>query len=478
VGEKVLVEMGSTGNYLLGYIPNETDNPFAPVQNGTTLTEEQNRLLETGRGMALRYRQTGKKQDKAETEGQYSEIGFYHEQTQWKPKSADDYADVPTEGDTKGFPKIDRINIQSTGDIYESAVNHHQVKAKRMEILVNAKNKNFSEMDVKEDDYLRSGDMHITAGKRIIINAEDEIQLRVGRSSIVISDEKIEIKSKKNHGVKSGSSWDTTIELDPNSGVSVFGQHLEFSAAYGFEIKEAYGGRVSSTSGMFNISGRDIKLENLDTLFFFSKGGLALLDFITNSISIGRGLKDKDEGEAIPYINSSFGFLGDTFESGWGGYLDCKDENDFSWIDLLKSVQDLLLKINSLVLTILSAKCDSSKKRDNICLAGVVSEFGLILEAYIPLCICGGMTGMKNNVKINLAPHAHLSLEASSIFAVTSESNVEASAPFLGAVKAGSTGIKIANAAADGVGGVLSLVEGILEEALGKNKIDGELWEL
>ncbi len=482
VGERVLVEMGTSRKYLLGYIPspNEGKDEFAPVENNTTVEEEQAKLLETGgRGMVLRYRQTGKKQDKADADKKYSEIGFYHEATQWKPgKDAKrDYADIPSAGEDEGFPKIDRINIRSTGDIYESAVNHHQVRAKRMEILVNKNGQDFSKMKVNEDDdYLRSGDLHITAGNRIIINADEEIQLRVGRSCIVISDEKIEIKSKKTHKASSGNSWDTTIELDPNSGVSMFGQHLEFSSAYGFEIKETYGGCIGSTSGMLKVSGRDVKLESMNTVLFFVKGGLALTDFITNCSSIGYAQHDKDESKAIPYVNSVCGFLSDGIDSGWGGYQDWGD--DVTWIDLLKTAQDLLLKINSLIFTILSTSCDSPEERDGICLAGIISEFFLILAAYVPLCVCGGLTGMTNNSEINLTPSSDIIEEANFIDTSAATGTAKAVAPLLGAISAGKKAPNVVNLGMSITGTLISLIEGILDEALGNEETAAELGEL
>jgi hypothetical protein len=278
VGEKVLVEMGSTGNYLLGYIPNETDNPFAPVQNGTTLAKEQNRLLETGRGMALRYRQTGKKQDKAEPEGQYSEIGFYHEQTQWKPKSADDYADVPTEGDAKGFPKIDRINIQSTGDIYESAVNHHQVKAKRMEILVDC-----DDIDHKtnktsanerplgdfpgDDSVLHGGDAHIRAKKRVVIKAGEEIQLQVGRTVLTISDEGFKVITRLHRG-NVENVYNTQLSIFPREGIKLAGPSIGIAATRELKLSDSLGGSFSSELGVMEIKGREIAIEAFDDIAY------------------------------------------------------------------------------------------------------------------------------------------------------------------------------------------------------------------
>ena len=125
VREKVLVGVEGASRYLMGYIPT---NP----QDFETAGMFQN----DGRGEVFRYRQTGKTRP---PEGEaYSEIGFSHEKTSWIPADADLYSDIQRDPKTKvptEAPKIDRIHMHSTGDIHESAVNHHQVKARRLELL-------------------------------------------------------------------------------------------------------------------------------------------------------------------------------------------------------------------------------------------------------------------------------------------------------------------------------------------------------
>lgn len=127
VGEKVLVGVVGTSRYLMGYIPtNPQDFETAGMAQGD------------GRGEVFRYQQTGKVRP---PEGEaYSEIGFSHEKTSWMPSTAnaDLYRDIVRDPNTKvptEAPKIDRIHIHSTGDIHENAVNHHQVKARRLELL-------------------------------------------------------------------------------------------------------------------------------------------------------------------------------------------------------------------------------------------------------------------------------------------------------------------------------------------------------
>ncbi|MDR2783384.1 MAG: hypothetical protein LBB48_06025 [Treponema sp.] len=108
---------------------------------------------------------------------------------------------------TEFFPKIDQLNIQSTGDIHTTAQNHQRLKAKRIEILSDVDESNFSE-DLEgenrpfgdrdgDDSYLYAGDAHIRAKNRIVIKAWESIELQAGRSSIIINDEGITIASRK-----------------------------------------------------------------------------------------------------------------------------------------------------------------------------------------------------------------------------------------------------------------------------------------
>ncbi|MDR3301991.1 MAG: hypothetical protein LBT01_05615 [Spirochaetaceae bacterium] len=240
VGEKVLVAHtnGNTG-HLLGYVPSESQPYDRESAAMDTLIKNQ--------GEVFRYQKTGTNT----ADKKYSEIGFYNEQTQWKK----DGKDTP--------PPIDRINIQSTGDIHERAQNHHQIQAKRFELLVDcpasAEKRPLGD-HVGDDSELYGGDCHIRAKTRLVFKAGDEIRLEVGRSAIVISDDGINIISRK-ACTNTANPWDTVLNLTPRDGIALFGQKVDIGAAQSFSLRESTGGAISSFGGVMRLGGRDLMAQ-------------------------------------------------------------------------------------------------------------------------------------------------------------------------------------------------------------------------
>ena len=250
VGEKVLVGVEGASRYLMGYIPtNLQDFETAGMAQGD------------GRGEVFRYQQTGKTRP---PEGEaYSEIGFSHEQTSWIPADADLYCDMkrdqnkaPTEA-----PKIDRIHIHSTGDIHESAVNHHQVKARRFELLSEG-DKALAPFD---PGAFQPGDIKLKAGADITLDAANitlqagkSITLKVGRTTLTISDTGFSVSSQVLQKVP--TAYDASFNLGARSGVSLSGMTADISGRRKWSVSDKLGGAVSSTAGVLNLAGRDITI--------------------------------------------------------------------------------------------------------------------------------------------------------------------------------------------------------------------------
>jgi hypothetical protein len=246
LGERVLVSMpdkdDAEGLYLMGYLPNTTDNDFAPGD-----LAEKKALLEK-RGEVLRYRKTG---DNTSAHA-WSEIGFYHDKTSWKGP------------DDRECPDIDRLNVQSTGDIQVRAENHHRTRAKRLELLADCEGWVDNDADARpfgdrdgDDSSLYAGDAHVRARNRVVIKAGEEIRLEVGRSAVIISDSGITISSRRSRKNVS-ASWDTVISMSPRDGLTLFGQRLALGAGYDFSLREAGGGSISSLGGVMRLSARDL----------------------------------------------------------------------------------------------------------------------------------------------------------------------------------------------------------------------------
>jgi hypothetical protein len=342
VGESVMVgvpgeddaDMSGT-NYLMGYLPDTSGNYFDST--GTSHPEMLDR-----EGEVFRYKKSGENS----SENSYSEIGFYKQPADWPvyKKNADGTVykkseDSPPE--IEGYPDIDRINIQSTGDIQSSAENHHLVMAKRFELLAG-----FPKIDHKtdrtkdgvrplgdnpgDDSALHAGDAHIRAGNRVVIKAEEEICLQVGRSVISISDEGITIKSKITNS-NFENLLDATLSLSPRDGVSMFGQDVNISSGKGFQLGDTYGGSISSTVGVVSINGREIGLGSYDTVEYLITVGIAGVKLIQSIASGSLALDEERDTEkdvvAWQYANIVLDLLGRLGELGKNVYAKTGEEH-------------------------------------------------------------------------------------------------------------------------------------------------------
>jgi hypothetical protein len=342
--------------------------------------------------MVFRYQQTGKKPEKVEAGEQYSEIGFYHEPTQWEPKSGkvDDYAEKAT----KNYPKIDRINIQSAGDIKSKAQNFHQTRAKRFELLVNCDEVDHSTESYPygdragDDSSLYAGDAHIRAKNRVIVKAGDEIVLEVGRSSIVINDEGIYLASRKTQS-NITNGWDTIISLKAQDGLAMFGQHVSIAAGIDFKITEGYGGKIFSRLGILKINGYDICMETINAYNYISMGVANGLDWLTNAVTMICGAANVDTSGTFKDIGSKvsaksvrsvapfIGSLG-TSQYAMGGKT--------NYLGTLVNLLNTLMKVTMVVGIILDKTIPKEKKfnhgRDGLYTALSLVEYGLVVAAF------------------------------------------------------------------------------------------------
>jgi hypothetical protein len=364
-GEEILVDSVGSESYLMGYIPSVTDAANSFLTNvkedeSTEAFDGERAALENEEGMILRYQQTGKKAPSSEdVTDRYSEIGFYHRQTQW-PSTDSQYKGVPPKRNageldsvysarlvTAGFPKntnesgkfdtsmrsdeliksgkpkesdaahiarvtaptvfpaIDQINIQSTGDIHTTAQNYQKFKAKRFELLVDAEEDVLPLGDNQGDDsVLHAGDAHIRAGNRVVIKAGDEIILQVGKTVLKISDGELNVISKLiNSNVT--NAYDATLSMSGEDGVSLAGLSVDISAINDFSIGDTLGGGIESELGIVSIGGREIKSEVYDSAQFktlvigaLQQYGLSVKAGVEGIRSAKSGKEDKKEDES------------------------------------------------------------------------------------------------------------------------------------------------------------------------------------
>jgi hypothetical protein len=172
------------------------------------------------------------------------------------------------------FPRIDQINIQSTGDIHTTAQNHQQLKAKRFEILVGVddfehrNNEKILPGDIPGDDgTLHGGDVHIRAGNRIVIKAEDSIVLQVGRTSVEINDDGFSVRSRVT-STTLPNVYDAVLALSPRDGISITGQKVEITGQRSLSIGDGFGGSLETELGVMGIKAREVSIEDFDTVAY------------------------------------------------------------------------------------------------------------------------------------------------------------------------------------------------------------------
>jgi hypothetical protein len=296
VGEDVLVAETSRGNFLMGYVPSRF-NPFFGSKEKENITGALDEMAEV-----LRYQKTGP--DMSDSE--YSEIGFYKHEADWPIKDGEEFV----------YPPIDRINIQSTGDIRSTAENHHLIQAKRFEILagcpeVNHRTDRTAENErplgdnLGDDSALHGGDVHIRAGNRVVVKAEQEICLQVGRTVLSLSDQGFSVKSKVTNS-NFENVMDATLGLSPRDGINMFGYNVNVSSAKGFQLGDSYGGSISSTIGVVGVNGREVKLAAYDSMEYAFTMLYALFQVIQCSASGGAALAGAQDVNTAQYVNFTF----------------------------------------------------------------------------------------------------------------------------------------------------------------------------
>jgi len=399
-GEKVLVGMEVNSSYLMGYLPDNSDDkiytgPKETINNKEVDTHEQI-LPEEMAGQFFRYKGPNDAPGESNNEKKkecYSEIGFYHEKTLWGPK--EDERDNYVDKNSGNIPKLTTLKIVSTGDINQKAANHNQIKAKRFELLVNCKGSGESDKEsTKEyafsdfpgdDSAVFAGDAHIRAGNRVIIKAGDEIELRVGRSKIVINDEGIELVSRKTHS-NVENTFDTTLSLSAREGIEMFGQEVKIDAGFEFNISEGYGGSIASKLGILRVDGLDIRLATMTTLNYGRKGALNVVKAIGNVATMISGAAVRDGsskgslGSQVP--NTVLGFADKIVDFTSNSKLDEYDPKDLDKTTL--KVLSIILRLCKTTATVLDAVIDSEgpERRDSLYTTVATLEWGYMITCW------------------------------------------------------------------------------------------------
>jgi len=264
--EKVLVGIENNSNYLLGYLP---DNPQDNIYTGD---KDDQILPGQMAGQFFRYKNDGDNY----TEYPYSEIGFYSK----KHTETEEYKDETTKkNETYTFSK-NELDIKSTGDIKNSASDNYSIKADSFNLGIGG-------------DKKKNASIEVDANGKVTIKALDEIKLKVGKTSLSISDSGFSVSAKLGD-TPLDNSWDAYLSLKPMKGFYASGMNCGLNAVRGITIEDSMGGKFSTSSGIGKIEGRELKMETLSKLEYTVFSVFSAWDFIYNTISFTEALKHEE----------------------------------------------------------------------------------------------------------------------------------------------------------------------------------------
>ena len=422
VGEKVVVGVEGSAHYLMGYLPTQ-ENPFSPEKEKTDAFDKE--------AQVMRYKKTGQNT----SDSTYSEIGFYSETTEWKEKEGSSNKKLENGTD---LPIIDKIKLSSTGDIESHAQNYNETSAKRIALFAgygddiekrkakqkeNLKAKKIKEEQLraegkdpdKEDkdpldlgafpvlpqDYTDqepgffSGDIHMRAKRRIVLKAEDTIDIIAGNSMIRLDSSGISLISKKS-SISAVNPWDSVITVSSREGLSMFGTKVNINSAYKFSLSDAFGGNVFSLGGVMRITGPDIRLRTMCKAAYVVKGVSAGVSFATNVASSIQGIVQEAKGgthedwldNGLPsYTSIGANVISALVGANWGFNSMPAIDDPAGDMATVTDVIITLLGVANLALDklFLAENDKKSGGRAGLTLAAMTVEYGLILKMFIAL---------------------------------------------------------------------------------------------
>ena len=415
VGEKVLVAVEGTKHYLMSYLPS-AENLFSPTEkvktkDGNEVDKEKTDVFDRD-GQVLRYHKTGENT----SDTTYSEIGFYSETTEWKEKEGT--KNTKLDKDTN-LPIVDKIKVLSTGDIETRAQNYNETAAKRIGLFAgygddlekrktqqkkNLKDKK-TDLDLNafpampqdrsdQDPSFFSGDIQMRAKKRIVLKAEDTIEIMAGNSMIRMDSTGISLISRRT-SASTVNSWDTSLTLSSRDGVTMFGSKVNINSAYKFALSDAWGGNISSFGGIVRVVGADIRLRSMCKASYVLKGVTASTSFATNIISGAYGIK-QEQGDGtgtamlnkVPsYVSMAAGIVGPIVSLNWGfdkmDHFEDKAGGASATMDFIITILGVVGQVLDGV--VLSQTDKKKGGRAGLTYALMVVEYGLVLTMFTTL---------------------------------------------------------------------------------------------
>jgi hypothetical protein len=131
------------------------------------------------------------------------------------------------------------------------------------------------------------------AAGNVTIEAANSITLKVGRTTLNISDTSFSVASKI-ADTPILNTWDAGIKLSPREGFSAFGMDCKISAVGKAVMGDSMGGGFSTAMGVGAIKGRELKMANYNATEYAFLNIFADIEFSENMVALINGMQYQD----------------------------------------------------------------------------------------------------------------------------------------------------------------------------------------
>ena len=279
--------------YLLGYLPGNAMPFTTPGELSRSMERDGADITALPEEMmALRFRTTGVKGEKEDLENKMgirraklpngcSELAFYN---------THNFGEDKAYGASKDRKVL--ANFQSTGNMQLSA-NHN--------LEMGARNLTFKGTGWEgqwEKGELSDAKVSFCDINKFVVEAKGAIEFKVGKSSVVIGNDGITIKTASRFANVAGPI-DASVKLNPISGVAISGLNCRVNGFMGASIGDGVGAGASFGSGNASISGANISQRTTSSFDLLKRETFAAATLGTEITSIFKNGKKHEDREKV-----------------------------------------------------------------------------------------------------------------------------------------------------------------------------------
>lgn len=299
-------------------------------------------------------------------------LSKYQASAKRKQKQSSEEYKKDMSADEKAIVNLSDVEYDAKVNELASAIRDGLTKANRTTTIditssgdITMKTEEDMFMDSKSGIYISGKDVKMTATQDMIeLNAEKSIVLRVGRSSISITDEGIQLAS---HLLDNADmDFDSVINVSRDMGVSIQGQYCNLKGLFTSSFLDITGSGFSSIYGYSSLIGNDVSIENRTRI----KQYLQLKDLAVNIAQFIFKNGDKPEEPSVKWYKELFfgsvGFIQMLAEQidSLMLLIDGVTGNTKDWVKILSMVSQLVCDVYTISVNIARERLKVNKIDD------------------------------------------------------------------------------------------------------------------